>query len=74
MVFGNTINVERLTTKYPQSRIFAMRSPRPVPIAEITSRTGLSAEEVRRYNPALARQVPAQANIYLPVYVPAVRS
>jgi hypothetical protein len=48
-----------------------MRSPRPVPAAEITSRSGLSSEEVRRYNPALTRQVPAQANIYLPMYVPA---
>jgi hypothetical protein len=71
MVFGNTINVERLKDEVPQTRIFAMRSPRPVPATEITSRSGLSSEEVRRYNPALTRQVPAQANIYLPMYVPA---
>jgi hypothetical protein len=71
MVFGNTINVERLKNEVPQTRIFAMRSPRPVPATEITSRSGLSSEEVRRYNPALTRQVPAQANIYLPMYVPA---
>ena len=71
MVFGNTINVARLVAEVPQSRIFAMRSPRPVPIAEIAGRTGLSAVEVRRYNPALTHQVPARANIYLPSYVPA---
>ena len=71
MVFGNTINVARLKREVPQARVFAMRSPRPVPITDITSRTGLSQDEVRRYNPALSRQVPANANIYLPVYVPA---
>ncbi len=71
MVFGNTINVARLKREVPQARVFAMRSPRQVPITDITSRTGLSQDEVRRYNPALSRQVPANANIYLPVYVPA---
>lgn len=70
MVFGNTINVERFEKQVPQTRIFAMRAPRPLQITEITGHTGLSADEVRRYNPALTRQVPAGANIYLPLYVP----
>lgn len=70
MVFGNTITVEKVRSEVPQVRIFAMRTKRPIPIAEIVKRTGLSANEVRRYNPALVRQVPARANIYLPAYVP----
>ena len=70
MVFGNTVNVTRFAAEVPQVRIFAMRTPRPIPIAEIARRTGLAADEVRRYNPALTRQVPARANVYLPAYVP----
>jgi hypothetical protein len=69
MVFGNTINVARIRADVPQSRIFAMRSLKPIPVAEITRRTGLSADEVRRYNPALIKAVPAKANLYLPSYV-----
>jgi hypothetical protein len=70
MVFGNTFNVTSLTAATPQSLIFAMRAPRSIPLAEITRRTGLSVNEVRRFNPALVRQVPAGANLYLPSYVP----
>jgi len=69
MVFGNTVNVTRITGEVPQSRIFAMRSDRPIPMAEITRRTGLSVDEVKRYNPAIVQQVPARANLYLPTYV-----
>jgi hypothetical protein len=69
MVFGNTLTVERLAGEMPQTRIFAMRTPRALTLAEITKRTGLSADEVKRYNPALVRQVPARATVYLPVYV-----
>jgi hypothetical protein len=69
MVFGNTVNVTRITAEVPQSRIFAMRSDRPIPMAEITRRTGLSVDEVKRYNPAIVQQVPARANLYLPAYV-----
>ena len=69
MVFGNTINAERLTAGTPQTPIFAMRAPRDLPLAEITRQTGLSRDEVKRYNPALVKRVPARANLYLPSYV-----
>ena len=70
MVFGNTINVERLIAETPQTGIFAMRAPRDIPLTEVTRRTGLSTDEVKRFNPALLRRVPARANLYLPSYVP----
>ena len=54
----------------PQERIFAMRTTRAVPMGEITRRTSLTAREVQRFNPALTRQVPAGATIYLPTRVP----
>ena len=69
MVFGNTLNVVRLTGEMPQSEIFAMRAPRAIPLSEIIRRTGLSADEVKRFNPALDLRVPADANLYLPQYV-----
>jgi hypothetical protein len=71
MVFGNMINVTRLTEEYQQAPIFAMRTSRPLRLLDITSRTGLSAAEVKRFNPALTAQVPAKANVYLPFYVDA---
>jgi hypothetical protein len=71
MVFGNAQTVTRLIEETPQARIFAMRTTRSVPLTEITRQTGLSAEEVKRYNPALVRQVPARANLYLPSHVSA---
>lgn len=71
MVFGNTINVERLREQYPQQQIFAMRTTRALPIAEIARQTGLSVDEVRRFNPALVNQVPRGANLYLPIRVEA---
>jgi hypothetical protein len=70
MVFGNTLTVTRLVNEYPQERIVAMRAPRSIPLTEVTRRAGVSADEARRYNPALVRQVPARANVYLPSYVP----
>lgn len=70
MVFGNTINVRRIRDQVPQERIFAMRTSRPVPMGEITRRTQLTAIEVQRFNPALTRQVPAKATVYLPSLVP----
>ena len=69
MVFGNTINVERLTARTPQTPIFAMRTPRDIPLSAVTRQTGLSIDEVKRYNPALVRRVPARANLYLPSYI-----
>ena len=69
MVFGNMENIRRLIEETPQSKVFAMRVPRNTPITRVMQRTGLSRDEVRRYNPALVRQVPARANLYLPDYV-----
>lgn len=70
MVFGNGMNVGHLRETMPQERIHAMRARRAIPIAEVTRRTGLSADEVRRFNPALLRQVPARATLYLPEHIP----
>ena len=69
MVFGNTVNVDMLTSEHPQQQIFAMRAPRSIPLSEITRATGLSVNEVKRFNPALVKQVPARANVYLPSYM-----
>jgi hypothetical protein len=69
MVFGNTLNVNRLIASTPQTSINAMRTPRSISLAEIVNRTGLSADEVRRFNPALVDRVPAQGALYLPHYV-----
>src|SRR5687768_12690890 len=69
MVFGNMATVRELTETIPQSTIYAMRTARAIPLSEITKRTRLSADEIRRYNPALVKRVPAQADLYLPTYV-----
>jgi hypothetical protein len=69
MVFGNAVNVSRLIASRPQMSIHAMRTPRAIALAEIVKRTGLAADEVRRFNPALADRVPAGATLYLPLYV-----
>jgi len=71
MVFGNMINVRRLVAQYPQSPIFAMRTSTALPALDVTARTGLKLDEVKRFNPALGARVPAQANLYLPFYVKA---
>jgi len=69
MVFGNSFNVRNLVASMPQESIYAMRTPRAITLAEITTRTGLSVDEVRRFNPALADRVPARSTLYLPRYV-----
>ena len=69
MVFGNMVNVTRLTAEQPQARIFAMRTSRSYRLRDITARTGLKADEVKRFNPAIRTNVPARANLYLPFYV-----
>jgi hypothetical protein len=71
MIVGNTFNVRAIMTSAPQVPIHAMRTSRAIPLTEITKRTGLSADEVRRFNPALVKRVPANANLYLPLHVPA---
>ena len=69
MVFGNTANVRRLTDEIPQVDIFAMRALRTLPLSEVTRVTGLSVDQVKRFNPALVRKVPSKANLYLPFQV-----
>jgi hypothetical protein len=69
MVFGNTLIVRNLRASTPQVPIYAMRTPRAIALAEILTRTRLSAEEVRRFNPALVEWVPAQGTLYLPEYI-----
>jgi hypothetical protein len=71
MVFGNTPNVRTIRETQPQSRIYAMRASRAIPLSEVIQRTGLSADEVRRFNPALRNQVPRGAHLYLPTPVQA---
>ena len=71
MVFGNAANVERIRTGVAQWTIYAMRVPRAFTLIDIARRTRLSTDEVRRYNPALTRRVPAGATLYLPSYVAA---
>jgi Transglycosylase SLT domain len=70
MVFGNALTVTRLLAETPQSQIFAMRAERAIPLAEVTRRTGLSVDEVKRFNPALVSKVPPHASLYLPQYIP----
>jgi hypothetical protein len=69
-VFGNTLTVQKISQETPQAKVYAMRTPRAVSIAEVTRLSGLPVDEVRRYNPALVKIVPARANIYLPKHVP----
>jgi hypothetical protein len=65
MVFGNTFNVSGLIASTPQVSIHAMRTPRATSLTEIVRRTGLAADEVRRFNPALVDRVPAGATLNL---------
>lgn len=71
MVFGNMATIRNLAESTRQAPIFAMRTPRAISLSEITRATGLSADEIRRYNPALVKKVPAHADLYLPRYVKA---
>jgi hypothetical protein len=71
MVFGNITNVERLMSETPQRDVYAMRTPKSLTLTEIARVTGLTADEIRRFNPALTRTVPARSDLYLPRYVSA---
>ncbi|HSW28752.1 MAG TPA: transglycosylase SLT domain-containing protein [Longimicrobiales bacterium] len=66
MVFANAPAVDSMRGAVPQERIYAMRTTRAVPLQEIMRQTGLSEREVKRFNPALVRQVPRGATLYLP--------
>ena len=46
-----------------------VRARRTLTLREIARQTRLSESEIRRYNPALVKRVPAQADLYLPTYV-----
>lgn len=68
MVFANAPAVDSLRTAVPQERIWAMRTTRAVSLREIVRATGLSERDVKRFNPALVRQVPKNATLYLPSF------
>jgi len=72
MVFGNLETVAELVGSVAQEPVYAMRVPRAVPLEEVARRAGLSTAEVRRFNPALVRQVPRNAAVYLPKQVEAL--
>lgn len=72
MVFGNMATVAEIEGSVAQERVFAMRTPRAIPLEEVVRRSGISSAEVRRYNPALVKQVPRGASVYLPRYVEAL--
>lgn len=69
MVFGNADRIVELRETLTQEKVFAMRATRSIPIEEVARRSGLSTREVQRFNPALIRQVPAGANLYLPRHI-----
>jgi hypothetical protein len=69
MVFGNAANVERIRGNVPQLKVNAMRLTRAHTLTEIARAARIPTDEVRRYNPALTRRVPAGATVYLPTYV-----
>jgi hypothetical protein len=71
MTFGNVANVERLRSTMPQVEVFAMRTLQARSLAEVAKGAGISTAEVRRFNPALKRRVPADGTVYLPHYVEA---
>ena len=71
MVFGNAARIESTIDATPQQRIFAMRTTRAISLAEVAQRAGLTEDDVRRYNPALVKRVPAGATLYLPEYITA---
>ena len=69
MIFGNMATIGELKSTLPQQQLFAMRPDRALSPDEVANRTGLSIDEVRRFNPALINRVPAKANLYLPFHV-----
>jgi hypothetical protein len=69
MVFGNSFNVRNIIAATPQVNIYAMRTARAFTLAEIVKRTKLTADEIRRFNPALVKRVPAGGTLYLPRYL-----
>src|SRR5678809_1451532 len=50
--------VHNLIASTRQTPIFAMRLSRATTLSQITKQTHLSADEIRRFNPALVKRVP----------------
>ena len=69
MVFGNTLNVSDLMSTTTQEPIYAMRTARAISLAEIITRTSLTADDVRLFNPALVERIPSEGTLYLPMHV-----
>jgi hypothetical protein len=69
MVFGNMSTVASLRASNQQQGIYAIRVTRDVPLTEIAQKSGLSQNEVKRFNPALIRRVPKGATLYLPTMI-----
>ena len=69
MVFGTALTAQAVLESVPQLAIQAMRTSRALTLQDIVNRSGVSASEVQRYNPALVKRVPAGATLYLPKYV-----
>ncbi len=69
MVFGNRVTISDLIASTSQISIHAMRTSRAIPLKELVARANLSADELRRFNPALADSVPAGTMVYLPFHV-----
>ena len=67
MVFANTATVKSLRETTPQDEIYGIRTSRAFTLADLQRRTGLTPEQLKRYNPALVRRVPKGAKLYLPV-------
>jgi hypothetical protein len=66
MTFGNTFTVASLRASIPQVKVHAVRTSRALTLAELVRGTGLAEDEIRRFNPALVKRVPAGATLYLP--------
>lgn len=66
MILGNMETVADLRDSQPQRSVHAMRVTRDLTLAEVVRTTGLSEDEVKRFNPALVRRVPKGATVYLP--------
>lgn len=71
MIFGLAPIIEQTIAEAPVGHVYAMRTDRAITRDEVARRTGLSADRLARYNPALRKRVPEGATLYLPMYDPA---
>jgi hypothetical protein len=68
MVFGNMATVQAIRAQHEQEPIFAMRTSRDLSMSDIRRATGLTQNEIQRFNPAFVRKVPRNATVYLPIF------